>query len=204
VASLALLTVVTPARASVMSITPAGLAGATLIDLGPTQTNAPIDGQTISRVQFSFLISGVHSPLATIDDGPGNTNNITVANVVSINGTNTNAELSMHFPTPQTRMGYGYAILSTATVPNATTVQLFDSANNLVGTLSANGMPDPVFTGGFLRVKSDIPFVRADVTFASAPACTFDNLRFQFIGSDVIPEPTSLKLFSLCRLGLAG
>lgn len=186
-----------PARASVIAITPGDLAGATLIDFGTVQTLAPINGQTINGVMFGFTINGVPSNGAVIDDGPGNTNNITIANVVN-NGGNAGAVLSMTFPMLETRMGYGYAILATGAVPNATTVSLFDAANVLVGTLSVTGSPDPIFTGGFLGVASDIPFLRAEVTFSTAAAASaFDNLRFSSEPVSTIPEPTTLVLVGL-------
>jgi hypothetical protein len=75
--------------------------------------------------------------------------------------------------------------------------------------LSANGASDPLFTGGFLGVRSTIPFVRADFTFSTVGAAfAFDNLRFEFVGSDVapggagIPEPASLALFAVGVAGL--
>jgi len=195
--SLVALAAATPARASVIAITPGDLAGATLIDFGTVQTLAPINGQTINGVTFGYTINGIASTGAFIDDGPGNTNNITIANVVN-SGPNAGAVLSMTFPMLETRMGYGYAILSTAVVPNATTVSLFDAANVLVGTLSVTGSPDPVFTGGFLGVASDIPFLRADVTFSTAGAAfAFDNLRFSSTPVPTIPEPTTLALVGL-------
>jgi hypothetical protein len=87
-------------------------------------------------------------------------------------------------------------------VPNATTVSLFDAANVLVGTLSVTGSPDPVFTGGFLGVASDIPFLRAEVTFSTAGAASaFDNLRFTNAPVSTIPEPTTLTL-TIVGLGL--
>src|SRR5258708_326356 len=72
-----------PAGATLMTITPGDLAGATLIDFGPTQTGAPINGQSINGVTFRYRIGGLPSTDAIIDGGPGNTNNITVANVTN-------------------------------------------------------------------------------------------------------------------------
>src|SRR5262245_36644785 len=78
---------------------PVGSFGAVLIDFGPTQTSAPINGTTIGGVLFNFTISGVPSADAIIDDGPGNTNNITVANIEG----NTLGVLQLTFPTLETR-----------------------------------------------------------------------------------------------------
>jgi hypothetical protein len=197
-----LVALASPARATVIPLTPANFAGTSLIDFGTVETLAPIDGQTINGVVFSYLVSGVHSTDAIIDSGPGPTNNITPANVVNspIVG-NANAVLSLVFPTAERRMAYGYAILATVVVPNATTVTLFNASNAAVGTLSVTGAPDPDFTGGFLGLQSDIPFVRADVTFSTAgPAFTFDNLRFAPTPAPV-PEPATLTLLGF---GLAG
>jgi hypothetical protein len=201
-ALLALLAAVGPARAGVIPISKAQ-AGPIRIDFGPTPTDAPIDGQTFNGVTFHFTVNGVPSNKAILDTGPGNTNNITIANIEG--SPNAGAVLSLSFPTPQTTLGYGYAISTTRPVTDATTVQLFDANNNLVGTLSANGIPDPFFTGGFLGVESSIPFVRADVTFSGAndvPAFAFDNVRFQ-PGLASVPEPGTLALLGLGLAGLA-
>jgi hypothetical protein len=203
VLGLAVLAAVGPARAGVIPISKAQ-AGPVIIDFGPTPTGAPIDGQTINGVTFHFTVAGLPSNNATIDAGPGNTNNITVANIEG--SPNASSVLSLSFPTPENRLGFGYAISTTVPVADATTVQLFDASNNLVGTLSANGIPDPFFTGGFLGVESSIPFVRADVTFSGANqagAFAFDNVRFQ-PGLATVPEPGTLALLALGVAGLAG
>jgi hypothetical protein len=190
------------AEAGLISITPGALAGANVIDFGPIPTFAPIDGQTINGVLFSYLVNGVHSTDAVIDGGPGNTNNITIANVVNLTSGNANSILRMTFPSPETRMGYGYALLAGGIISNGTTVQLFNAANQSLGSLSVTARPDPGFPGGFLGVMSDTPFVRADVTFSGlAGAFAFDNLRFEFVPSDVtaVPEPSGVV-----RLGMAG
>jgi hypothetical protein len=146
-----------------------------------------VHGQTIGGVRFAFTIGGIPSPEAGIDGGPGNTNNITIANVEG----NTSGVLSMLFPAPETRIGYGFAISTEGTVPNATAIQLFDAANNSLGILTAAGVPDPVFAGGFLGVESTIPFVRANVAwnFLAADRFAFDNLRFERVS-----EPSAILL----------
>jgi hypothetical protein len=186
--------------ATVTPITPGDLAGASLIDFGVVQTNAPVDGQTINSVLFSFRIGGVNSADAIIDGGPGSTNNITVANVEG----NTLGVLRMNFPSPKTRIGYGYALSIGGSVPTGTKVELFDASNQSLGSLSpATSFPDPTFAGGFWGVKSDTPFVRADVSFSAlAPRFAFDNLRHQFVSQDV-PEPSSLILLGLGAVSCA-
>jgi hypothetical protein len=49
-----------------------------------------------------------------------------------------------------------------------------------------------------LGVASDIPFLRADVTFSTAGgAFAFDNLRFASTPVPTIPEPATLALVGL-------
>jgi hypothetical protein len=121
------------------------------------------------------------------------------------NSGNANAVLEMDFPSPETRIGYGYAVFLQAATPAGTTVEVFNAANQSLGFLSpAISSPDPVFAGGFWGVKSGIAFVRADVTFtAAATASAFDNLRYEFVGADVPPEPSTFVLSALSALGLA-
>jgi hypothetical protein len=184
-----------PARAAVVPLTQFDFGGATLINFGTNQTFAPINGQVLSGVTFGYTINGVASNDAVIDGGPGETNNITPANVVNELG-NDGAVLSLLFPSLQTRLGYGYALLADpGAIANATTVRLFDASNTLVGTLSGNAVADPFFPGGFMGIGSTIPFLRAEVTFSNAGlAFAFDNVRF----SDVpVPEPGTLTLMGL-------
>jgi len=187
------------ARATIIPIGPGDFsASATLETYGTIQTLQPVDGKTFSGVLHHFTIGGIPSNSAIIDDGPGNTNHITVANIEGpASGT-----LSLLFPQPENRLGYGYAILNTFIVLNATTVQLFDAGHNLLGSLSATGSPDPFFTGGFLGVESTVPFTLAEVTFNlnAAQAFAFDNLEFEPTAA-LVPEPASLILLTTSLLG---
>ena len=104
--------------------------------------------------------------------------------------------LSLAFPTLIDRFGYGFAILSAVSIPNATTISLFTGAVP-VGSLVFPGVPDPTFTGGFAGIQSTIPFNRADLTFNSVgvPAFALDNVRTATPGTPTtVPEPTSLLL----------
>lgn len=194
--SLGIFVTAAPARAAVVPLTPFDFGGATLIDFGTNQTLAPINGQVLSGVTFGYTVNGLPSTDAIIGGDPGPTNNLTPAHVVNSLG-NDGAVLSLLFPSLQTRLGYGYALLTLDATPvaNATTVRLFDASNALVGTLSGNALPDPSFLGGFMGIGSTIPFLRAEVTFSNAGlAFAFDNVRFS---NTPVPEPGTLTLVGL-------
>jgi len=178
--------------ASVVAVGPAAFpSGSALLDLTGLADGTEVNGLTVNGVHFSYTVGG--SPLSgavVIDGGPGITNNIAPPNIVSV-GDNTGV-LGLLLPAPVTLFGYGYAILNTTTVANATTINIFMGATNL-GTLSYTGAPDSTFTGGFAGIQSTIPFDRVELTFNStaAPAFALDNVRFS--GSSV-PEPSTMLL----------
>ena len=170
-------------------------AGATLLDFTGLATGTEVNGLVVNGVRFSYTVGG--SPLngaVQIDGGPGATNNIAPQNIVSVG--NSTGILGLLLPAPVTLFGYGYAILETATVANATTISIFSGTTN-VGTLSYTGALDPTFTGGFAGIQSTIPFNRVELTFnSSAPAFAVDNVRFSSV-----PEPATI-LMTVAALAL--
>jgi hypothetical protein len=159
------------------------------IDFGTTPTLAPVNGTTWSGV----LINDTSGAL--IDSGPGNTNNITVADV---QGATSGESLQLTFSTNESLFGFGYAINNTGPVANATTISLFDPSDLSLGSLSYSADSDPTFSGGFAGIQSDAPFASAVVTFGGADSFAFDNVRFEAAS---VPEPATLALFGA---GLAG
>jgi len=184
----------TPVRAAIIPLTAADLAGIAPITFAGVADGTPVNGLVVGGVTFSYLVASVASPNAIIDGGPGITGNVAPPNIVN-NGGNTNAVLRLNFAAPQDRLGYGFAVLAFTPVTNATTVSLFDASSTLVGSSSANGLLDPAFAGGFLGLRSTIPFTRADITFsASGAAFAADNFR---VGAAAVPEPASLALLGI-------
>jgi len=182
------------ALAGVIQIGP--FAGPTPITFTGLADSTEVSGLTVSGVLFTYTVGG--SPLAgavIIDGGPGTTNNIAPPNIVSV-GDNSGT-LSMLLPSPATMFGYGYAILTTSPVADATTISVFSGAT-LLGSLSYAGLPDPQFTGGFAGIQSTIPFDRVEVVFNSSAAGAFalDNIVSN------IPEPSTM--FLVLTSGIAG
>jgi PEP-CTERM motif len=202
----AFLAFVPSALAALIPIGIGGFSGSdALITYGTVPTDQPVDGQIFGGVLHNFSVGGSPSTDATIDAGPGNTNNITLANIEG----NAFGVLKLTLPSDATRLGYGFALAAAGTVLNATAVELFDANNASLGSLSFNGAPDPTFAGGFAGVQSDVPFLIAQVTFSNVAEGTrfaFDNLRFGPIGTTTTPEPGSLALIALalCALFASG
>ncbi|MDR3703242.1 MAG: PEP-CTERM sorting domain-containing protein [Candidatus Sulfopaludibacter sp.] len=144
-----------------------------------------VNGLSAGGVLFSYSLGNGN---VVIDGGPGVTNNLNPPNVVSA-GDNSGI-LTLALPSLETMFGYGYAILDTNTVTDATTITLFNGATN-VGTLSYNGSPDPSFAGGFAGIQSTVPFDSVQLTFDSvdAPAFALDNVVFASV-----PEPSAILL----------
>jgi len=198
---LVLIIAVTRAEASVIPVGVGAFgAGSTLSTFAGLPNNTEVNGLIVDGILYTYSLGNGQ---VVIDGGPGTTNNITPPNVVSI--VNSAGVLTLSFPSARSQFGYGYAILTTATVANATTITLFDGATN-VGSLSYAAAPDPLFSGGFAGIASTIPFNIARVTFnaAAAPFFAIDNVRTTPVVS--APEPstvallgTGLSLLGFCR-----
>jgi hypothetical protein len=190
------------AWASVITIPKSAFpSGSPVITFDGLATGTEVNGLTAGGLSFTYTVAG--SPLngaVDIDDGPGVTNNVSPQNIVSIG--NDTGTLNILLPSSENLFGFGFAILDTGTVANATTVSLFNGTT-AVGSLSYTGTPDPSFTGGFAGIQSTLAFNRVALTFNStaAPAFAVDNLEFAASPSGV-PEPsTALLLLNAVLLG---
>ncbi len=150
-----------------------------------------VNGLSVGGVLFNYSLGNGQ---VVIDGGPGVTNNVNPQNIVSI-GNNTGI-LTLTLSGLSNTFGYGYAVLSTAPVANATTITLFNGLTN-VGSLSYNAVLDPIFAGGFAGIQSTILFDRVQITFnSSTPAFALDNVLVANV-----PEPATMLLLGT---GLAG
>jgi hypothetical protein len=160
--------------------------GSTLTTFTGLATGTEVNGLIVDGISFSYSLG---NGKVNIDGGPGVTNHISPPNIVSVG--DDSGILTLVFPSLIDSFGYGFAVLSSATLPNATTISLFNGAVP-VGSLTYGGAPDPFFTGGFAGIQSTLEFNRALVTFdsAAAPAFALDNIRT----ASQVPEPGTLLL----------
>jgi hypothetical protein len=178
-------------QSALASNTPVGIgafgAGSTLITFAGLADLTEVNGLIVTGTQFSYSLGNGQ---LVIDGGPGTTNNIAPPNITAIG--NSSGILTILLPSSVNTFGYGYAVLSTVSVPNATTMSLFQGATPL-GSLSYDGVIDPTFAGGFAGIQSTDPFNRVQLTFnsAAAPAFALDNIR-TFNAVSAVPEPSML------------
>lgn len=183
------------AKADVISVGPGAFpAGTTPITFTGLATGTEVNGLSVGGVLFNYSLGNGQ---VIIDGGPGVTNNVNPQNIVSI-GNNTGI-LTLTLSGLSNTFGYGYAVLATAPVVNATTITLFNGLTN-VGSLSYNAVLDPTFAGGFAGIQSTLLFNRVQITFnSSTPAFALDNVLIANTSS--VPEPATMLLLGA---GLAG
>lgn len=176
------------ASAAVSAVGPAAFPSTSLlVDLSSASEGVDVHGLSVDGLTFSYSLG---SGQLIIDGGPGITNSVAPPNVVSIG--NPTGILGVALPGLSSMFGYGYALLSSGTVPEGTTISLFNGTTN-VGSMSYTAIPDPNFPGGFAGIASTLPFDRVELTFdASAQAFAADNFRVT-----AVPEPTTLGMFTL-------
>ena len=200
VATAMLLNASTAASAAVSAIALGDFSGSeTVISYDTGNLFAPVDGQVIDGVTHGFAVGGSSSLDATIDIVPGFLDFIDPFNVEG----DANGVLSLTFGTPQTRMGFGWAL--NLSPPGGGTIALFDGSNNSLGSLvfSSNSGDSnvPGFATGFAGVQSDVAFLRAEVSWDQTGRFALDNLRFESSDVNGAPEPATAALLAF---GLAG
>src|SRR5262249_13382419 len=124
--------------------------GSTLTTFTGVPNGTDVNGLTVNGIGVAYSLG---NNTLIIDGGPGDTNNISPPNIVSVGAGNAGGIVTLTLPSVVDTFGYGYAILSFNAVANATTISLFSGVTP-VGSLSYNSIPDPTFSGGFAGIQS--------------------------------------------------
>jgi hypothetical protein len=173
---------------------------ATLLSFNGLADGVDVNGLVLGGITFSYSLGNGN---VIIDGGPGITNNVDPQNAVSIG--NPSGILTLILPGFYDMFGYGYALLTVGTVPNATSITAFSGATNL-GSVSFTASADPAFSGGFAGVQSTTPFDRVQFVFNNtAPAFAFDNVRLNAASNlATIPEPSTTLLIGAGLVAMVG
>jgi hypothetical protein len=180
--------------------------GSTLTTFNGLALGTEVNGLTVDAAVGPggaiFFQYSLGTGRVSIGVGPNTTNNINPPAIVSNPGANNSGVLTMTFPSFVDLFGYGYALQGTGTIPNGTTLSLFDGATS-VGSLSFTATPDLFFPGGFAGIRSTLPFNRVEATFNSVSAASFalDNIR-RGPAVAAVPEPTTIALFGTGLLSM--
>jgi PEP-CTERM motif len=176
----------------------------TVINFQGIPLGTEVNGLVVNGVTFSYSVGGQPLNGAVAIGNTPVTNNISPPDILSVG--NASGILSIQLSAPVFLLGYGYAIFSSGTLPNATTISVFSGTAPL-GTLPYTGTSDPFFTGGFAGIQSTIAFDRVQLTFLSGETQGFalDNLQFPSQSPPGVPEPSTvwLLIIGVALLGVS-
>ncbi len=130
-----------------------------------------VNGMVIADVSFIFSSND-----ATIDGGPGNTLYVQTPNIEGDRA----GTLTLEFNTPVAGVGYGFALSAFSTQTDASSMDLYDANNNLIGTFTADAEDHGFsYVEGQNAGSSPLGIARAVITFTHPGAVRFalDNLE---------------------------
>lgn len=136
------------------------------IHFGEVPSGTPVNGTVIGPAHFSF--SSADATIGTV--GPGNTTYNHPPNMEGgITGT-----LTVNFSVPVYSVGYGFALSSGAAQLSATTMTIYDSAMNAIGSSSGDAaLHGFAFVEGTNFASSSQGIARAVITFTHINAVRF-------------------------------
>ena len=162
----------------------------------------PVDGLNFQGVTFGFTVDGVDSTDANYNsDGPPD---LTYVSAIVLEG-DASGILTLDFDVPTSVVSFGVALDTLLDLTPGFIVELFDPTLSSLGVTEVTTTPLIEFSEGLFSYSG--PLVSRVVMFfndSEADRFALDNLTYNSVAGNPVPEPGTLLLFGTGLASLVG